>query len=65
MPIWFLALNAICICFVIWRGIKNDGFYFAGEKVDKHVVVIAIAIIVAAFGLMLAMELGFISDFAY
>jgi hypothetical protein len=64
MPIWLLALMPIVASFLAWRGLKNGGFYVAGEKADTPIVIAAAAIIAIAWGLAVAMHLGFIPDHA-
>jgi len=63
MPIWLLALMPIVASFLAWRGLKHRGFY-AGEKAGTPIVITAAAIIAIAWGLAVAMHLGFIPDHA-
>ena len=64
MPIWFFVFCVFCGGFAMWQGIKNRGFYVGGAKIRGPVVWIAAAIIIVAWGVMLAILLGFIPDHA-
>ena len=64
MSVGFLVIGVIIACYLAWRGIKNHGFYVAGEKVSTGVVVAAGLVIVVAWSLFAAMQLGFIPDHA-
>jgi len=64
MPVWFFVFCVLCGGFAAWRGVKNGGFYVGGAKVRGPVIVVAGVIILIAWGLTLAMLLGFIPDHA-
>ena len=64
MPIWFLLLTGFCGAIGIWRAVKNGGFFVGGAKINTPTVVVAISIIAVAFGVIIAIQLGFIQDHA-
>ena len=65
MPIWFLVLLAFCAPFAVraaMRGLSSDGLNIAGQKIGRLTMVLAAIIIATAFGLLAAIELGFIPN---
>ena len=67
MPIWFLVFIAVCACFALSaavRGIWGSGIYVAGQRMSRFTVLLAMVIILIAWGLFAAIQLGFISNHA-
>ena len=65
--IWFLVFVAICAGFAlraIVRGFRGGGFYVWGQRQSNVAVGLAWAVILIAFGLFAATQLGFIPDHA-
>jgi hypothetical protein len=63
MPTWFFAFVAICLCIAVfntYRRLKSGKPF----TVSPVTMVAALVIIVVAFGIMLAIQLGFIPDHA-
>ena len=63
MPTWLFAFVAICMCiaaFNTYRRLKSGKPF----TVNPVTMVAALIIIVAAFGIMVAIQLGFIPDHA-
>jgi len=62
---WFLVLLAVCASFAVGtaiRGLRGEGLTVAGQTISPATVVLAATIILLAFGLTAAMQLGFIGD---
>jgi hypothetical protein len=67
MPIWFLVFLAFCACFALiaaLRGLRGNGIYIGGERVSPLSIVLSAIIILMAFGIFAAVQLGFIPDHA-
>lgn len=67
MPIWFLIVIALCMPFAILamvRSFSSEGMYIAGERVSRPTILLAATIIMIAFGLLAATQLGFIPNHA-
>lgn len=67
MPVWFWIISAVC-GFVglrsAWRRWENGGTHSGGTEASRLTIVLAAGIILGAFGLMAAIQLGFIPDHA-
>jgi hypothetical protein len=67
LPTWFLIWLAFCggwAANTALRIFRGHEVYLAGQKASRAVTGVAVAIIVVAFGLMAATQLGFIPDHA-
>jgi len=67
MPVWFLIALAVCGCFALataLRAFRSDGFYIAGERVGRGTVILASIVILIAFAIFAAVQLGFVKDHA-
>ena len=67
MPTWFLLLTAICGCYAFFtlnRRMRNGGLYIWGSKISPLTMAGALIIILIGFGVMVAIQLGFIPDHA-
>ena len=67
MPIWFWVLIVFC-GFVglrsAWRRTESGDTRLGGAKASRTTIVLAVGIILVAFGLMAAIQFGFIPDHA-
>lgn len=66
-PTWFFIWLAFCAGWTAntaIRVLKGHDVYIAGQKASRTVTGGAIAIIVVAFGIMVAMQLGLVPDHA-
>jgi hypothetical protein len=64
---WFLVFLALCFVPVAWstiRAFRGDGFYVLGQRQSGLTILLAWIIILIAFGLFAAIQLGFIPNHA-
>lgn len=64
-PTWFLIVTAFCAgwgAHAVMRIFLGDEVYIAGQKVNRSTAGFAVAIILAALGIMTAILLDFIPD---
>jgi NAD/NADP transhydrogenase alpha subunit len=67
MPLWFLILFFIATLFgirTIIQAFSNEGLYIAGERISRATAVFVTVILVAVWAIILAIRLGFITDYA-
>ena len=67
MPSWFLVIVMVCVCFAfvnLTRPMRNGGLYIFGAKISPVTMIAALIVIVAGFGIMVAIQLGFVPDHA-
>ena len=66
-PTWFVVLFAFSLGWAAntaLRVLRGNEVYIAGQKASRSVMAAAFAIILVAAGLMAAIQLGFIPDYA-
>ena len=66
MPIWFIIIVAVCAVFGVRaaiRGYKGD-WVIAGQSISRPTIVLASLIILVAWALLAAIQLGLIPDHA-
>ena len=64
-PTWFLILTAFCAgwgAHAVMRILLRKEVYIAGQKANRSTAAFAMAIILVAFGTMVAILLGFVPD---
>lgn len=67
LPTWFLICLAFCAGWVANTSIRifrGHEVYIGGQKASRSITTVALAIILVAFGLMVAISFGFIPDHA-
>ena len=66
-PLWFLIFVWLCAGFVAVkaiRGFRAGGFYIAGERVGPAMVIAFFVFFLFVNGIIAAIGLGFITDYA-
>jgi hypothetical protein len=62
--IWFGLFVALCAGFLALRATRPGGFGVSGQRVNPITILLALGIILIAFGLFAATQLGIIADHA-
>jgi hypothetical protein len=66
-PLWFLIFVCICAGFAAVkaiRGFRGEGLYVAGERVSPALVAGIFTLFLFVLGIIAAIKLGFITDYA-